>query len=157
MGFSFKTSKLKNDIKYIKYQFSHRFGKVCRWLDMYYSNIRTLIFSSVTTMSIWIILKNLAWTYRECIFCHFWAIVPWIHPNIMSNLPFYLFDLYYLSEFAPIFSSWLVSNGTSSLHFKRLWIPWHCRLHGVEFMITCVGCCPHLGSHLASLLSLLGN
>jgi len=28
VSFLFKTSKLKNDITYIKYKFSHRFGKV---------------------------------------------------------------------------------------------------------------------------------
>jgi hypothetical protein len=59
MGFSFKTSKSKNDINYIKYQFSHTFGKVCKWLNMYYSHIKILIFLKVTTMSIWIILKIL--------------------------------------------------------------------------------------------------
>jgi hypothetical protein len=37
VGFSFKTSKLKNDISYIKYNFLHRFGKVCKLLNMYYS------------------------------------------------------------------------------------------------------------------------
>ncbi len=30
VGFPFRTSKFKNDISYIKYKFSHRFGKVCR-------------------------------------------------------------------------------------------------------------------------------
>ncbi len=30
VGFPFRTFKLKNDISYIKYKFSHRFGKVCR-------------------------------------------------------------------------------------------------------------------------------
>jgi hypothetical protein len=30
MGFSFRISKSKIDISYIKYQFSHKFGKVCR-------------------------------------------------------------------------------------------------------------------------------
>jgi hypothetical protein len=40
VGFPFKTSKLKNNIGYIKYKFSHRFGKVCKWLNMYYSKIQ---------------------------------------------------------------------------------------------------------------------
>jgi hypothetical protein len=66
VGFIFRTSKLKNDINYIKYKFSHRFGKVCWSLNMHYSKIRIIIFFKVTTMSIWIILKNLVWTYREC-------------------------------------------------------------------------------------------
>jgi hypothetical protein len=44
MGFFFRTSKSKNDINYIKYQFPHKFGKVCRLLNMYYSNIQILIF-----------------------------------------------------------------------------------------------------------------
>jgi hypothetical protein len=30
VGFSLRTFKFKNDISYIKYKFSHRFGKVCR-------------------------------------------------------------------------------------------------------------------------------
>jgi hypothetical protein len=88
MGFSFRTSKSKNDINYIKYQFSHRFGKVCRWLNVYHSDIRILIFYKVTTMSIWIILKNLVWAYKECIFCCFWATVQCIHliRNVNSTL-----------------------------------------------------------------------
>jgi hypothetical protein len=65
LGFPFKTSKLKNDISYIKYKFSHKFGKVCRGLNMYYSEIRIIIFFEVTIMSIWIILKNLVWTCKE--------------------------------------------------------------------------------------------
>ncbi len=35
---------LKNDINYIKYKFSHRFGKVCQSLNMYYSKIKIIIF-----------------------------------------------------------------------------------------------------------------
>jgi hypothetical protein len=79
--FPFKTSKLKNDISYIKYKFSHRFWKVCRWLNMYYSKIRIITFFKVATMSIWIILKNLVWTYRECNFCWYWATIVCIYPN----------------------------------------------------------------------------
>jgi hypothetical protein len=30
VGFPFRTSKSKNDISYIQYKFSHRFGKVCK-------------------------------------------------------------------------------------------------------------------------------
>jgi hypothetical protein len=41
VGFPFRTSKFKNDINYIKYKFSHRFRKVYKWLNMYYSNIKT--------------------------------------------------------------------------------------------------------------------
>jgi hypothetical protein len=52
VSFPFKTSKLKNDISYIKYKFSHNFRKVCRWLNMYYSKIKILIVFNVTTMSI---------------------------------------------------------------------------------------------------------
>jgi hypothetical protein len=87
MGFSFRTSKSKIDINYIKYQFSHRFGKVCRWLNIYYSHINNITnFFKVTTMSIWIIFKNLVWTHRECILSCFWAIVPCIHPwDAFSN------------------------------------------------------------------------
>jgi hypothetical protein len=66
VGFFLKTFKFKNDINYINYKFSHKFGKVCQWLNMYYLNILILIFFKVTIMSIWIILNNLAWTYKEC-------------------------------------------------------------------------------------------
>jgi hypothetical protein len=52
VGFPFKTSKLKNDISYIKYKFSHKFGKVCRGLNKYYSKIKIIILENVTTMSI---------------------------------------------------------------------------------------------------------
>jgi hypothetical protein len=52
VGDPFRTSKLKNDINYIKYKFSHRFGKVCKGLNMYYSNIKIIILLKVTTMSI---------------------------------------------------------------------------------------------------------
>jgi len=55
VGFPFKTSKLKNDINYIKYMFSHRFGKVYRWLNMYYLKIKIITLKKITTMSIWII------------------------------------------------------------------------------------------------------
>jgi hypothetical protein len=58
VDFAFRTSKLKSNINYIKYKFSHRFGKVCRWLEMYYSKIKVITFFKVTTMSIWIILKK---------------------------------------------------------------------------------------------------
>ncbi len=80
VGFPFKTSKIKNGINYIKYKFSHRFGKVFRWLNIYYSKIKITIFKKVITMSIWIILKNLVWTYKECSFCSYLAIVLCIHP-----------------------------------------------------------------------------
>jgi hypothetical protein len=43
VGFPFRTFKFKNDISYTKYKFSHRLGKVCRSLNMYYSNIRIII------------------------------------------------------------------------------------------------------------------
>jgi hypothetical protein len=42
VGFSFKPSKLENDISYLKYKFSYKFGKVCKWLNMYYSNIKII-------------------------------------------------------------------------------------------------------------------
>jgi len=68
VGFPLKTSKFKIDISYIEYKFSHRFGKVYRWLNMYYSKIIVILFFKITMMSIWIILKNLVWIYKECNF-----------------------------------------------------------------------------------------
>ncbi len=44
VSFPFRTSKLKNDIGYVKYKFSHKFEKVCRGLNMYYSKIRIITF-----------------------------------------------------------------------------------------------------------------
>jgi hypothetical protein len=55
VGFLFGTFKLNNDINDIKYKFSWKFGEVCKWLNMYYSKIRIIIFFKVTTMSILII------------------------------------------------------------------------------------------------------
>jgi hypothetical protein len=72
VGFSFRISKLKNDLSYIKYKISHRFAKVCRWLNMHYSKTIIIIFLKVKIMSNWIILKNLVWTYRECNVCWYW-------------------------------------------------------------------------------------
>jgi len=43
VGFLFKNFKFKNYINYVKYKFSHKFGKVCKWLNMYYSNIKIII------------------------------------------------------------------------------------------------------------------
>ncbi len=83
VGFLFKIFKFKNDINYIKYKFSHIFGKVCKWLNMYYSNIKIIIIFKVTTMSIRIILKNLVWTCRKCNFCQYWATVACIYPPMV--------------------------------------------------------------------------
>jgi hypothetical protein len=80
VGFPFRISKLKNDINYIKYEFSHRFWKVCRWLSIHYSKIRITTFFKLITMSIWIILNNLIWTCRECNFCRYWTTVACIYP-----------------------------------------------------------------------------
>jgi len=44
LGFPFRIFNFKNDINYIKYKSSHKFGKVCIWLNVYYSNIRMLTF-----------------------------------------------------------------------------------------------------------------
>jgi hypothetical protein len=80
--FSFQDFQvLKNNISYIKYKFSHRFGKICRWLSMYYSKIRIMTFFKATNVSIWIILKNLVWIRKDYDFYHFWAIPLCIHPR----------------------------------------------------------------------------
>jgi hypothetical protein len=79
VGFPFKTSKLKNDINF-KYKFSHRFGKVCKGLNIYYSKIIIIIIFKITTKSIWIILKNLVWICRECKNCRKWTTWLCIYP-----------------------------------------------------------------------------
>ncbi len=110
VGFFLRTSKLKIDINYIKYKFSHRFGKVHRWLNMYYSKKRIITFFKVTTMFIWIILKNLVWTCRECNFCQYWANLACIYPSTL------------LHDLAPIlstFSASLIPKGLSQ-HLKIL-------------------------------------
>ncbi len=81
VSFLFRISKLKNDISYIKYHFSHRLEKVCRWLNMYYSNTR-IIFKKITTISIWIIFKKNVWTYKECNFYQYWDTQSYIHPHV---------------------------------------------------------------------------
>ncbi len=81
VSFFLRLSNFFNDINYIKYKFSHRFKKVCRWLNMYYSNIRIIIIFKVTTMSIWIILKNIVWTCKECNFCQYWTTIAYIYPQ----------------------------------------------------------------------------
>jgi hypothetical protein len=52
VSFPFRTLNFKNDINYIKYKFSQRFGKVCRLLNMYYSKIIIITFKKIMTMSI---------------------------------------------------------------------------------------------------------
>jgi len=96
VGFPFKTSKFKNDLNYIKYQFSHKFGKVYSYLNMYYSNIKITTFSKETTMSIWIILNNLVWIYETSNFCQYWDIQSCIHlvcsasPKHLNNVHTYV-------------------------------------------------------------------
>jgi hypothetical protein len=80
VGFPFRTSKLKNNISYIKYKISHRFGKVCRWLNMYYSKIRIIIFLKITIVFFWIIKKNLVWIHTNYNFFFFWSVRLCIHP-----------------------------------------------------------------------------
>jgi hypothetical protein len=81
VNFPIRISKFKNDINYIKYKFSHRFGMVCKWLNMYYSKIKIIYILKVITMSIWIILNNLIWTCRKCNVCHYETIILCIHPT----------------------------------------------------------------------------
>jgi len=63
--FLFKDFKLKNYINYVKYKFSHKIGKVYKWLNMYYSNIKIIIKKKVTTMSIRITLRKFVWIYKR--------------------------------------------------------------------------------------------
>ncbi len=97
VGFPFRTSKLKNNISYIKYKFSHRLRKVCRWLNMYYSKIRIIIFFKVTTMFIWIILKNHVWTWKKCNFYRYWATVTCIYPMVKNHVPYCFTTIEYLN------------------------------------------------------------
>ncbi len=113
VSFPFRTSKLKNDINYIKYKFSHRFGKVCKWLKMYYSNIKIIYILKVTTMSIWIILKNHVWTYKECNFYRYWANVSCIHSLDKKNA---------MRLYVPFVSAWnfTITKCTTLLLFLQL-------------------------------------
>jgi len=111
--FSFRTFKLKNDISYIKYKFSHRFGKVYKWLHIYYSTIKIITFFKVMTMFIWIILNNLVWTYRECNFCWYEPMYC-IHPNeiiIIWQLIVKPIKLLYYQQIRRVF----VNEGRTSL------------------------------------------
>jgi hypothetical protein len=96
VGFCFRTSKLKNDISYIKCKFSHRFGKVCRWLKMYYSKIKIVAFLKVLTMFIWIILMNLVWTCKECNFRWYWTTITCIYPIafVIAFWEIFLFNIF---------------------------------------------------------------
>jgi hypothetical protein len=53
-------------------------------MNMYYSNIKIVAFKKGKTMSIWIILKNLIWTYWECNFCQYWDTQSCIHLELLS-------------------------------------------------------------------------
>jgi hypothetical protein len=96
LGFLFRISKFKNDINYIKFKFSHRFGKICKWLNMYYSNIRIVAFKKLTTMFIWFILKILYELVGNVIFathhslhlfiCHIWAQIWYSIKTIMWKM-----------------------------------------------------------------------
>jgi len=76
VGFPFRTSKFKNDINYIKYNFSHRFGNVFKWLNMYYSNIRIIIFFKITIMFIWIFFLKMYGLIKNVIYA---TIEPLYH------------------------------------------------------------------------------
>jgi hypothetical protein len=45
-GFPFRTSKLKNNINYIKYKFSHKFEKVCRFEHVLFKDYNNNIFKT---------------------------------------------------------------------------------------------------------------
>jgi hypothetical protein len=101
-SFVFRTSKLKNDINYIKYKFSHSFEKLCRWLNMYYSKSIIIIIKKLTTMSIWIILRNFIWTNKE----HF------------------LLLLNHCTMHSPHYGTWGILLGAHGYEFKigtKLW------------------------------------
>jgi hypothetical protein len=103
VSFPFRTSKLTNEISYIKYKFSHRLGKVCRWLNMYYSKIKIITFKKKKqTMSIWIILKQIVWTYKECNFCRYWNNQSCIHPLYTIPLSCTIIGHIIVSPLAPI-------------------------------------------------------
>ncbi len=129
VGFPFRTSKLKNDINYIKCKFSHRFGKVCRWLNMYYSKIRIITFRKVIIMFIWIILKNLLWTNRKCNFCQYWIIVACIYliafviafgEIFLSNI-LRIFLKKFSKKFVNFFSYYVhVKNLAKNVIFKKI-------------------------------------
>jgi hypothetical protein len=86
VAFPFRTSKLKNNISYSKYKLSHRFGKVYRWLSTYYWKVVIITFFQTTTMSIWIIFKNLVLTHRDYKFYHFWGTRLCIHSIVNEGI-----------------------------------------------------------------------
>jgi hypothetical protein len=81
---------------------------VCDWTNI------IQIFKKVTTMFIWIILKNLVWTYRECNFCQYWVTILCIHPNkiiIIWQLIVKTIKLLYYQQIRRLF----VNEGKNSL------------------------------------------
>jgi hypothetical protein len=120
VGFPFRTSKFKNEINYIKYKFSHRFQKVCRWLNIYYSNIIIITFKKITTTSIWIIFKNLVSTCKECNFYQYWAIIACIYPLIDSKIILML-----------SFQNWKNTTIFTMLWSSKYWI--HRPIRGFNF------------------------
>jgi hypothetical protein len=99
VGFPFRISKQKNHINYIKYKFSHKFGKVCKWLNMYYSNIRIITFLKITTVTTLALGSRLrqglvkAWAKREAQESNFmlpkvlplWELESWWTPKFSES------------------------------------------------------------------------
>jgi len=76
VGFTFRTYKFKNDMNYINTSFHIDLGMfIGDWI---------ITFKKVTTMFIWIIIKNLVWPHWEYNFCWYWATLPCIHPKAFS-------------------------------------------------------------------------
>jgi hypothetical protein len=161
VSFPFRTSKFKNVISYIEYKFSHKFWKVCRWLNMYYSKIKIMTFFKVTTMSIWIILKNLIWICKECNFYRYWAIVACIYPLFLfyfciwcSHLDVHLWlSMFFLfSFFTSHVHTWRCAN--AFLCFVCVFFPnvriWRCVNGFLDLLFVFLSQCSRLEVCLCS-------
>jgi hypothetical protein len=61
-----------------------------------------ITFLKVKIMSIWIILKNIVWTYKECNLCQYWDTQSCIHPLYTKPLNCTIVGHIFVSPLAPI-------------------------------------------------------
>ncbi len=125
--FLLRLPNLKNDISYIKYTFSHRFVKVCKGLNIYYSNFRIIIKKKVISMSIWIIFNNLVWTCKKCKNYRKWAIWLCIYPSIHDGHGLMMmYDIYmHLNSFHIIIcdgSKYIVTHFDINTKINKLYV-----------------------------------
>jgi hypothetical protein len=122
VGVPFWTSKLKNDINYIRYKFSHRFKKVCRWSNIYYSNIKIINFLKIKIMSIWLFFKKLYGLIRSAFST---TIKPLYHAFTLLNKQCSIYnplDCFTMQEGIAFYIKWLTPKSMfhASFHIPKI-------------------------------------